>query len=101
MTIPHPMSTPSHTLPPAMDPYSGAYTLPPHSDLHLSRSQSYSSLGAPSVRTGGYPYMAPSLSPNYYGSTGLGSFVPTPALVPSGPTRYYGEHDSHPYSATH
>lgn len=93
MTIPHPMSTPTHALPPSMDPYSNAYNLP-HNDMH--RSAPYPSL-APAVRTG-YSYLAPSLAPNYYGSAGLGTF-PAPALVPSGPTRYYGDHDS--YSASH
>ncbi|CAE7229759.1 unnamed protein product [Rhizoctonia solani] len=101
MTIPHSMA-PTHSIPPpTLDAYSGAYNLPHLSqpgDLHLSRSATYPQLSMPQ-RTGGYTYGAPNV-PSYYGS-GLGGLSYPPALVQSGPGRYYGDHDStHPYSAT-
>ncbi|KAF8713302.1 Homeobox KN domain, partial [Rhizoctonia solani] len=105
MTIPHSMP-PTHAIPPpTIDAYSGAYNLPHLSqagDLHLSsRSAPYPTISMPQRATGGYTYGAPNV-PSYYGTglSGLG-YPGASALVPSGPGRYYPEHDStHPYSAT-
>ncbi|KAJ1303511.1 hypothetical protein OPQ81_011697 [Rhizoctonia solani] len=102
MTIPH--SMPTHAIPPpTLDAYSGAYNLPHLSqagDLHLSsRSASYPNLSMPQ-RTGAYTYGAPTV-PSYYGTGLNGLHYPAPTLVQSGPGRYYGDHDPHPFSASH
>ncbi|CAE6460937.1 unnamed protein product [Rhizoctonia solani] len=100
MNIPHSIPH-THTIPPPMDAYSGAYNLPHLSqagDLHLSSRSAYPNLSIPQ-RPGGYTYGPPTV-PSYYGTGLSGLAYPASTLVQSGPTRYYGEHDStHPYSA--
>ncbi|QRV92609.1 homeobox KN domain protein [Ceratobasidium sp. AG-Ba] len=92
-----------HSLPPTIDPYSNtsAYSLPALSqagDLHMAPR------GYPSLATGrtSYGFPGPALHQNYYGG-GLPA-APLPnygaGLVPSGPGRYYGDHDS-PFASTH
>ncbi|KAB5590407.1 Homeobox protein [Ceratobasidium theobromae] len=88
VSIPH--VAPTHALPPSLDPYAGAYSLP--HDMHRS---SYPLSLSP--RSGpAYAYPAPTLN-SYYGA-GLPLGYPAAPLVQPGPGRYYPD-DSHPYSA--